>query len=111
MNNNFITLVMAAGMGKRMGSDLPKVLHSLAGKSLIKHVINLAKKVGSSRVILIVGHKRELVKEETHDSGVEYVTQIQQRGTADAVESCRDAVGDFAGDLLVLSGDVPLMKP
>lgn len=100
---------MAAGKGKRMDSDLPKVLHPLAGKPLVCHVIELAKSVGSSRVLLIVGHGRELVIEETREYGVEWITQIQQRGTADAVESCRDAVGDFTGDLLVLSGDVPLM--
>ena len=110
MSNNFITLIMAAGMGKRMKSDLPKVLHQLADKPLVKHVIDLAESVGSNRVLLIVGHKRELVKEQIGTVGVEYVTQEQQRGTADAVESCREAVGAFDGDLLVLSGDVPLMK-
>jgi len=101
---------MAGGQGKRMKSDLPKVLHMLGGKSLVHHVIDLAFKVGSERVILIIGHGRELIKKETHDLGVEWAVQEEQIGTADAVKSCRHLLEGYTGDVLILSGDVPLMS-
>ena len=85
MDKPFVTLIMAAGMGKRMKSDLPKVLHKVAGRSMVHHVIDLARSVGSDRIILIIGHKRELVEEETKDANVEWVLQEQQLGTGDAV--------------------------
>lgn len=111
MSNNFVTLVMAAGMGKRMKSDLPKVLHQVAGQPMVKHVIELAQRVGSERTILIIGHQRELVIEETKDAGVEWVVQEQQLGTGDAVKVCSEKLKDYDGDVLVLSGDVPLLRP
>ena len=110
MGNYFTTLIMAAGMGKRMKSDLPKVLHRIAGKPMVHHVVDLARKVGSDRVILIIGYKRELVVEETRDSGVEWVIQAEQNGTGDAVEACRSVLEGYDGDVLVLSGDVPLLR-
>ena len=102
---------MAAGKGKRMENDLPKVLHRLAGRPLVYYVIELARRVGSERVVLVIGHKRELVKEATRMQCVEYVVQEKQIGTGDAIKVCRSALDGFNGDLLVLSGDVPLMKP
>ncbi|NQU05990.1 MAG: NTP transferase domain-containing protein, partial [Calditrichaeota bacterium] len=110
MSRSFVTIIMAGGQGKRMKSDLPKVLHKLSGKSLVHHVIDLAFEVGSERVILIVGHGRELVKHETRELGVEWAVQEEQLGTADAVKSCRDVLDGYTGDVLILSGDVPLMQ-
>ncbi len=110
MDKPFLTIIMAGGMGKRMKSDLPKVLHQLAGKPLIHYVIDVAKEVGSSRTIIIVGYKRELVREATLDSGVEWVVQEEQLGTGDAVRSCLPLIEDYSGDILVLSGDVPLLR-
>jgi bifunctional UDP-N-acetylglucosamine pyrophosphorylase/glucosamine-1-phosphate N-acetyltransferase len=110
MSRSFVTIIMAGGQGKRMKSDLPKVLHTLGGKSLVQHVIDLAFKVGSERVILIIGHGRELIKSETRDLGVEWAVQEEQLGTADAVKSCRDLLIGYIGDVLILSGDVPLMS-
>ena len=102
---------MAGGIGKRMKSDLPKVLLQLAGKPLVHYVIDLARKVGSDRIILVVGYKRELVKETTRDLGVEWAVQERQLGTADAVKSCEPLLRDYDGDILILSGDVPLLRP
>jgi len=110
MTNTFTTLIMAAGLGKRMKSDLPKVLHKMAGRPMVHYVIELAKSVGSDRVILIIGHKRELVIKETRDADVEWVVQEQQLGTGDAVQVCYDLLRDYTGDVLVLSGDVPLLR-
>jgi len=101
---------MAAGLGKRMKSDLPKVLHKLAGRPLVHHVIEQAKNIGSSRILLIIGHKRELVIEETQNMGVEWIVQEQQLGTGDAIKACESALTGYTGDVLILSGDVPLLR-
>lgn len=109
-NSDFVTIILAAGLGKRMRSDLPKVLHLLAGRPLVHYVIDTAKSVGSRRTILVVGHKRELVIESTARKGVEWVIQAKQLGTGDAVKACLPTLGDYAGDVLILSGDVPLLS-
>ncbi len=108
--DGFSTIILAAGLGKRMHSDLPKVLHKLNGKPLVQYVIELARQVGSQRIILVVGYKRGMVIEATEGMGVEYVVQEPQLGTGDAVRYCEPLLKDYNGDVLVLSGDVPLMK-
>lgn len=110
MGMEFATIIMAAGKGKRMKSDLPKVLHQLAGKPLVHHVIDIAQSVGSQRVLLIISHKKEMVIETTRDKNVEWVVQEQPLGTGDAVKSCAEAMSGYDGDVLILSGDVPLLK-
>ncbi len=110
MPNNFATIILAAGMGKRMMSDLPKVLHPFAGKPLIHHVIDQAKSVGSDKIVLVIGHGRDLVIEATTGMNVEYAIQEQQLGTGDAVQACKNLLGSYRGDVLILSGDVPLLK-
>ncbi len=102
---------MAAGQGKRMKDDLPKVLHELAGKPLVCYVIELARDVGSERILLVIGYKRELVKEATKSLDVEWILQNRQLGTGDAVRVCEKSLAGFSGDVLILSGDVPLMRP
>jgi len=110
MTDRFATIILAAGMGKRMKSDLPKVLHPLAGRPLVHHVIDLARSVGSERIILVIGHGRQLVIDATHGLEVEYAVQEKQLGTGDAVNSCNAMLGSFDGQVLILSGDVPLMR-
>ncbi len=110
MSMTFSTIIMAAGKGKRMKSDLPKVLHQLTGKPLVHHVIDLANSIGSQRVLLIISHKKEMVIEATRDKSVEWVVQEQPLGTGDAVKSCSEAMSGYEGDVLILSGDVPLLK-
>ena len=103
------TVILAAGKGKRMKSDLPKVLHPLNGSPMIHYVIRLAKSVGSERVIAIVGHKKELVIESCKPLGAEFAVQSQQLGTGHAVQMTEEQLTDFDGDILILSGDVPLL--
>ena len=110
MPEKFATIILAAGLGKRMNSDLPKVLHQFAGKPLVHHVIAQARSVGSGRIVLIIGHRRELVIEATAGLGVEYAIQERQLGTGDAVRACKAHLGAFQGNVLVLSGDVPMLK-
>ncbi len=109
MDKSFTTLILAAGMGKRMESNLPKVLHQLDHKSLVEYVIELARGVGSDRIILIIGHEREMVQEHTRLLDVEYAVQAEQNGTGHAVSMCKDLLKGYDGDVLVLSGDVPLL--
>ena len=104
------TVILAAGKGKRMKSDLPKVLHPLNGRPMIHYVIDIAEEIGSKMTILIIGHKKELVMEATKDRKVVYVTQEQQLGTGHAVLQTKPYFTDFKGSVLVLSGDVPLLR-
>lgn len=110
MSSTFITIILAAGLGKRMNSDLPKVLHTLAGRALVHYVIDQARAADSERIILVVGHKRELVIAETSPRQVQWAVQERQLGTADAVKSCIPALEGCKGDILILSGDVPLLR-
>lgn len=109
--SNTAAVILAAGMGKRMKSDLPKVLHKLKNKHLVNHVIDNARIAGVNRMVLIVGHKHELVRESLADQGVEFALQEPQLGTGHAVQMAVPALEGFSGDLLVLCGDMPLITP
>ena len=111
MHSNTAAVILAAGLGKRMKSDLPKILHNLNGKYLIDHVIDNVKHVGVEKVVLVIGHKHELIEAKLADRGVDFVVQIPQLGTGHAVQKAVPALGDFSGDLLVLCGDMPLVSP
>lgn len=106
-----ITLILAAGKGTRMKSDLPKVIHKIKGKELVKFVIDQAKNAGSDDIWLITGHKSELVEAATSGLGVRYVLQKEQLGTGHAVMQAENVLEGISGDVLILCGDVPLLKP
>lgn len=103
------TLILAAGKGTRMKSDLAKVLFEMAGKPLVCHVIKTAKDFGSKIVVLIVGHQAEKVRETTQNLGVNYALQEQQLGTGHAVIQAKKFVEDEKNDVLILLGDAPLV--
>ena len=104
-------IILAAGKGTRMDSETPKVLHKLNHKSLIKRVIDTSIKLNPLKTIIVIGYKKELIKEELkHYSQLEYAIQIEQKGTGHAVKMCFDNLKDFNGDVLILSGDVPLIN-
>lgn len=109
----FTAVIMAAGQGKRMlNPDMPKVMYEVSGRPLIDHVVDLALKIGSSPVIVIVGFKREMVIQhltQKYDSTVTFAIQAEQLGTGHAVMQTEGILKDFDGDVLVLSGDVPLL--
>ena len=102
-------LILAAGKGTRMKSELPKVLHKVAGKKMVDHVIEACKEAGVERPILIVGHQGEQVQ-EVLGSEFDYIFQHQQLGTGHAVMQAEELLKNFKGSLLVLCGDTPLVQ-
>jgi bifunctional UDP-N-acetylglucosamine pyrophosphorylase/glucosamine-1-phosphate N-acetyltransferase len=103
-------VILAAGQGKRMRSDLPKVLHPLAGRPLLAHVIATAKALGPARICVVYGHGGERVRQALADDAVGWVRQEPQLGTGHALAQALPQLGD-AGQTLVLYGDVPLTRP
>ncbi len=106
---NTAAIVLAAGAGTRMKSKKPKVAHEILGKPLVRWVVDAAREAGADRIVSVVGHAREIVEPLVSDT--EVVVQKAQRGTADAVAACKEALAGFDGSLLVLSGDCPLITP
>ena len=102
-------IIMAAGKGKRMKSNLPKVLHNLAGKPILNYVLDTVYQLEAKRKILIVGYKSDQIRELIGDK-IEYVEQKEQLGTAHAVLQTKKLLSDFKGDVLILSGDVPFLR-
>ena len=109
-NNNTDIVILAAGKGTRMQSALPKVLHKLAGRTLLGHVINAAKTISNAEQIIVTGHGAELVEKTFVDSGSLFVQQTKQLGTAHAVNMAVPHLRDYS-KVLILYGDVPLIKP
>ncbi|MCL1474200.1 bifunctional UDP-N-acetylglucosamine diphosphorylase/glucosamine-1-phosphate N-acetyltransferase GlmU [Argonema antarcticum] len=104
--------ILAAGRGTRMKSELPKVLHSLGGRSLIERILQTALEIEPIRQIVIVGYQGKQVEAALqHIPNVEFVEQTQQLGTGHAVQQLLPHLEGFQGDLLVLNGDVPLLRP
>lgn len=101
-------IILAAGEGTRMKSRKPKVVHEVLGKPLVKWVIDRTKEAGIDHIVTVVGFKHEMVTPIVEGKS-QVVIQPVQRGTADAVNVCREALSDFDGSLLVLSGDCPLI--
>lgn len=103
-------VVLAAGMGTRMRSNLPKVLHRAAGSPLISHVLDSARQAGISDIVLVVGHGRDQVSNALGDS-VRYVVQEPQLGTGHALQQATSVMSPMPFRVVVLYGDVPLVTP
>ncbi|GAB2787600.1 bifunctional UDP-N-acetylglucosamine diphosphorylase/glucosamine-1-phosphate N-acetyltransferase GlmU [Halomonas shantousis] len=101
-------VILAAGQGTRMRSAKPKVLHRLAGKPMIRHVIETADSLEVGRLHVVVGHGAEQVREALADKTLDFALQAEQKGTGHAVAQTLEALGD--GKVLVLYGDVPLIR-
>jgi bifunctional UDP-N-acetylglucosamine pyrophosphorylase / glucosamine-1-phosphate N-acetyltransferase len=102
-------IILAAGQGTRMRSAVPKVLHKLGGKPLFLHVLKIAQVFRPSRIAIVVGHGADRVRQAYEGCDVAWVTQEKQLGTGHAVLSAQQSFSDFDGDILILSGDVPLI--
>ena len=104
-------VIMAAGKGTRLKSRRPKVLHEVGGKPLLGHVIEAASQiVAPADIYVIVGHQAERVRDAVSATGVHFIEQTEQRGTGHAIQCARKSIADY-DDVLVLSGDVPLIRP
>lgn len=111
MADSLAIAILAAGKGTRMRSSLPKVLHPLCGLTLVENVLASTRLVNPTRKIAIVGYAADQVRETlTKVDGLEFVEQTEQLGTGHAVQQVIPALEGFEGDLLVLNGDVPLLK-
>ncbi len=108
MTNHTTAIVLAAGRGKRMGGDLPKVLHDLSGRPLISYALQNVRDAGAETVVVVVGYRRELVQEALADEGVSFAVQTEQRGTGHALLAARDHLRG-EGEVLVVYGDMPLL--
>ncbi len=104
-------VILAAGKGTRMDSDLPKVCHEVGGRAMVCAVVDACRAAGCERIVVVVGYKQELVREALEGFDVEFTVQAEQLGTGHAVLSVRDALAGFEGDVFVLCGDGPLIRP
>lgn len=105
----FSTVILAAGKGTRMYSNIPKVLHTLAGKPMVKHVIDTCNALGADNIHLVYGHGGEQMKQVLSAESVNWVLQAEQLGTGHAVDQASDKFNDNE-KVLVLYGDVPLIS-
>lgn len=108
-----VVVILAAGEGTRMRSSLPKVLHPVAGRALVEHVVTAAAHTSPERIVVVVGHARELVTAHLAEAcpWVTTVVQEEQRGTGHAVRVTLEAIGRVgAGPIVVLTGDTPLLS-
>ena len=107
----FAALILAAGKGTRMKSDLHKVLHPIAGRPMLGHLIASVDTLGAARKLVVTGAGRDQVERFVAPLGVDVVTQEPQLGTAHAVRQGEAMLAGFDGDILILYGDVPLVRP
>ena len=104
-------IILAAGLGTRMRSALPKALHLLAGKALIRHVLDAVKLIGPGKTAVVLGHQADRVREAMDGYAVEIVHQAEQLGTGHAVRQAVDIIAAAEGPVVVLCADTPLLTP
>lgn len=102
------TLILAAGKGTRMKSDLPKVIHKVNGIPMVKKILNELEKLGTEENILILGHKKEEILKELGE--IKYAVQEEQLGTGHAIMQAENLLKDYEGDVMILYGDTPLLR-
>mgnify|MGYP003970107567 FL=1 len=103
-------IILAAGKGSRMQTSLAKVLIPIAEKPILEYVLDVAEKLHPTRTIVVVGHQAEQIQETFSKRGLEFVFQEEQLGTGHAAQQTEQALNDFTGNVLVLCGDMPLIK-
>ena len=111
MKNKTLNIcILAAGKGTRMNSDLPKVLHEINNKPIIHFVLEKSLALNPDKIILIIGYKKDAVKQSVKNFNIDFAIQEEQKGTAHAIEQCIPQIKELEGNTLVLSGDVPLIS-
>lgn len=102
------SIILAAGKGTRMKSKFPKVIHKVAGRTLLDHVIDATEEINSENVNVVIGYKKEMIKEKL-ERAVNFIVQEEQLGTGHAVMICDEKIPNY-GDVMILTGDTPLLK-
>ena len=117
MANTFIngrrswaSIILAAGKGTRMKSEVPKVMHHLLGKPIIGHVLDLLRNLDIGPRVVVAGHGGDLVRDYLKKTDIKLVVQEQQLGTGHAASCAKAALGEFHGNVLIICGDTPLLK-
>ena len=106
-----LAVVLAAGKGTRMKSDLPKVLFPVRGRPMIEFVLDALRAAGVDQIVTVVGYRSDLVRLALRDHGdVEFVEQTEQLGTGHAVKMCRSQLAAHTGPVLIVTGDSPLTQ-
>lgn len=109
-SDELAAVILAAGMGKRMNSDLPKVLHPVAGRPMILHVIAAVRGLSPAHVVVVTGYQAGRVEAACAGTGVDFVRQSEQLGTGHAVMQAAPKLASFDGTIVVLNGDVPGLR-
>ena len=108
--DNLAVVILAAGKGVRMKSELPKVFHKIGEEPMLSYVLKTVKKLKPQKILLVVGYQRKLIMDYYRDWPVEFVIQEEQLGTGHAVMQAEPFLTDFQGTIMVLAGDVPLIS-
>src|SRR5512136_846714 len=104
-------VILAAGKGTRMKSDLAKVLHPVCGKPMLTYSIAVARAIGAENIAVIIGHQADMIREAFKNQGLIFIEQREQLGTGHAVLQAKDTFCHYHGTILILCGDVPLLRP
>lgn len=106
-----VAIILAAGKGTRMKSELPKVMHTACGHPMVEHVLDAARSAGVERLVVVVGYQAELVRGGlSRHRDVEFALQSEQKGTGHAVQMCAEQLANHDGPVLILAGDTPLLR-
>ena len=108
--NSPVAVVLAAGKGTRMKSDLPKVLAQVAGRPMIEYVLETLKSAGINRIVVVVGYRADDVRNALQKFEVEFANQTEQLGTGHAVMVCKDHLIGHDGPVVIVTGDSPLLQ-
>jgi bifunctional UDP-N-acetylglucosamine pyrophosphorylase/glucosamine-1-phosphate N-acetyltransferase len=109
VDQELAVVILAAGLGTRMKSDLPKALHPVAGRPMVGHILATARTLGAAEIVVVIGP--EMADHAADFAPAKVALQTDRHGTADAVKAAAASLGDFAGDVLVAYGDTPLVRP
>src|SRR5262249_54797779 len=107
-----LAIILAAGKGKRMASDLPKVLVPVCGRPMVRYVIDAVRAAGIKQMLLVVAFRADLGREAlAGEPGIDFALQTEQLGTGHAVMMCREQLERQTGPVLIVAGDSPMIRP
>lgn len=111
MNRPTAAIILAAGKSTRMVTDLPKVLHEVCGRPMLAYVIDACRAAGIARIACVVGYRKDdIIKAFADEPDISWVEQTEQKGTGHAALVCREALQEFEGNVVVIAGDMPLLR-